>query len=223
MPDASFSSRVSIARLVLVPSVITLAVTILRLVGELQHWSKFWFNPAPGGGAAIIGIVWLVPIFGIYFAWKLAGADDRPASLGKAIGFVIAGFLVMIGGGALAAAAQFQSMAKLVGALLLMGAATALPFLGWPNLTKALLTYGYAARIPVAVIMFFAIRGSWGTHYDGPPPNFPEMGFLQKWVMIGLLPQLVLWVAFTVLVGALFGTIAVAVGRRQKPVAQATS
>lgn len=26
----------------------------------------------------------------------------------------------------------------------------------------------------VSTVMFFAIRGNWGTHYDGPPPGFPS-------------------------------------------------
>ncbi len=83
----------------------------------------------------------------------------------------------------------------------------------WPALAKALVAYGYAARVPVVIIMFFAIRGNWGTHYDGPPPNLPEMTFWPKYLHIALLPQLVFWVAYTVVLGALVGTIAAAVRR----------
>src|SRR5438876_8786688 len=43
-----------------IPALITLAITLIRLIGERQGWSKVWFNPDPGGGAAPIGIVWLV-------------------------------------------------------------------------------------------------------------------------------------------------------------------
>ena len=39
-------------QLILVPAVITLAVTLLRLVGELQDWSPALFSKAPGGGGA---------------------------------------------------------------------------------------------------------------------------------------------------------------------------
>jgi hypothetical protein len=56
--------------------------------------------------------------------------------------------------------------------------------------------------------MFFAIMGSWGTHYDAPPPNLPEMGWFVKWLFIGLLPQLTVWIAFTGVIGMLFGGIA---------------
>lgn len=221
MPETKAGNGISLTCLVLVPGLITLAVTILRLVGELQHWSNTLFNASPGGGGAIIGIVWLAPIFGIYFALKLAGAGQRPASLGKAIGFTLLGLVVMAGGGVLMVMSFGGNYAMLVGGFVLIAAAAVIPLLGWPSLTKTLLAYGYAARIPVAIIMYFAIRGNWGTHYDGPPPNFPAMGFWPKYLLIGLLPQLIAWVAFTVVVGSLFGIVATAIARRGKPAAQA--
>jgi hypothetical protein len=63
-------------RLVLVPGIITAAVTLLRLTGELNHWSRTFFNPDAGGGLALVGIAWLVPIFGIYFAMKFQSSGQ---------------------------------------------------------------------------------------------------------------------------------------------------
>ena len=40
------------------------------------------------------------------------------------------------------------------------------------------------------------------------------MAPLAQWFWIGLLPQLTIWVAFTVVVGMLFGLVAAAVARR---------
>jgi hypothetical protein len=41
------------------------------------------------------------------------------------------------------------------------------------------------------------------------------MGWFAKWVVIGLVPQLTFWVAFTMILGAIFGGITLAViGRR---------
>jgi hypothetical protein len=41
-----------------------------------------------------------------------------------------------------------------------------------------------------------------------------------KWFWIGLLPQLTIWMAFTVIVGTIFGALAgLAVGRRAQPAA----
>ena len=59
------------------------------------------------------------------------------------------------------------------GFLLIVPRRRALVTLGWPALFKVLVAYGYAARIPVAIVMFFALHGHWGTHYDVLPPNTP--------------------------------------------------
>ena len=214
---------VSISRLILVPALITLGITILRVVGELLQWSKLFFNPAPGGGAAIVGISWLPIIFGIYFALKLADAGERPASLGKAVGFTLLGLVVFVGGGVLFAMSEKGGYGLLAGGVALIIVSMVIPLAGWSKLTKTLLAYGYAARIPVAVLMIFAIHGSWGTHYDGAPPGFPEMAWLPKWFLIGFLPQMTIWIGFTVIVGSLLGIAAVAIARRGKAPAHAAS
>jgi len=84
MAEMASNNRVDITRLIFIPSVITLAVTLLRLIGELQHWSPVLFNPTAGGGGAIMGITWLVLIFGVYFALKLFNAGEGSARIGKA-------------------------------------------------------------------------------------------------------------------------------------------
>src|SRR5256885_2552385 len=90
MTGTDSGNRVSVGRLILVPALITLVVTLLRLVGELQNWPKPWVSTAAGGGGAVLGISWLPVIFGPYFALKLAGASDRPAGVGKALGLSLA-------------------------------------------------------------------------------------------------------------------------------------
>src|SRR5215210_5674031 len=96
MADINSSSRVSLGRLILIPSMIALAVTILRLVGELQHWSGKWFDTngggiEPAGVSWIIGITWLAFPFGVYFAMKLTAAGRGPSSAGKAITLAVLG------------------------------------------------------------------------------------------------------------------------------------
>jgi hypothetical protein len=210
------SGQIRISQLVLIPALITLAVTVLRLVGELQNWSATWFNAEPGGPLSLVGIVWLPPIFGIYFALKLAGAGQRPSGAGRAVLFSLLGLVIIIAAFAVGVAVFPEGSP----ALIVAGNVAALISLlvmrsGWPALFKALLVYGYLARIPVVVIAFFAIKGAWGTHYDGPPPGFPEMAWFPKFLLIGLLPQLFIWVAFTVIIGTLFGAIAVALTKRR--------
>ena len=68
------------------------------------------------------------------------------------------------------------------------------------------------------IVMLFAILGNWGTHYDVPPPNFPEMGPIARSLLIGVLPQLTIWIWFTIAAGAICGAIAAAAtGRARLP------
>ncbi len=224
MTDVNSGARISVGRLILVPAVITLAVTLLRLAGELQHWSKLLFSPSAGGGLALVGISWLPFAFGPYFAVKLAGSGQGSSGTGKTIGFVILGIVVFIGGTILGFAPTFNFPGKQILGLVLMVAAALIPLAPWPALGKALLAYGYAARIPVAIVMYFAIKSSWGTHYDALPPSFsPDTPFWPKYVEIALVPQLIGWIAYTVLVGTLFGAIIAAIARRGKSPVQAAS
>jgi hypothetical protein len=222
MADTSSGNRVEILTLILAPSLITLGVTILRVVGELQNWSPVLFGKAAGGGGAIVGIAWLPIFFGIYFALKLVGAGTGPAGLGRTFGFWAVGLILLVAGGYLGFAA-FQSDSALmgIGSVALMVAAIVVQFWGWPSLAKVLVAYAYAARIPVLVVMFLAFKGRWGTHYDALPPDFVSKGFASDFFNLAVIPQMFLWIAFTVLVGTLFGAVTAAIAQRRKPAAQA--
>jgi hypothetical protein len=214
------SDAVSVKSLILVPALITLAITILRLVGELQNWSPTFFSRAAGGAGAIVGIVWLVPIFGAYFAVKLAKAGGAPGA-GRVLGYsaLAIGFAVLA---ITATVKATKNQGVHFGVFMVVTViAGAIAYRGWPALGRALLAYGLAARIPVAIVMLVAIYANWGTHYDVAPPNMAAMPPLQKWFMIGLMPQMLGWIPFTICVGALFGGLALlaAGGRREVPVA----
>ena len=219
----------TIRKLVFWPAVVTLAITLLRLTGELLHWSPSLFNPTAGGGGALVGISWLPPLLGIVFAIQLVRAGLGPVSGGRAVGRALLGLLaavaVVFGSRALGLMkpGQFGMLGLvLITSALAIGAAIA--WSGWPALGQTLLVYAFAARIPVALLMLVAMLGNWGTHYDVAPPGFPEMGVFSKWLMIGALPQLTTWIAFTVLTGALTGSIAgLVAGRRPAPVRTAVA
>ena len=218
----------SVTSLITIPALITLCITILRLVGELQHWPKPWFDAAAGGGAAIVGISWLPIIFGPYFAAKLAGAGEGPSSVGKAIGLALVGFVVVVVGGVIAFTAATKQSPKLavVGFLVILVAG----FIargGWRSLGNTLFAYAFAARIPVLIVMAIAMSANggqgWGTHYDVIPPNFHSLAFATRFFYFALVPQLTLWIGFTVVVGSIFGAIAAALSRRGKQSAPATA
>ncbi len=216
MADAPSQANLRITPLILVPALVTLAVTLLRLIGELMHWPAILFSRAEGGGAAIIGITWLPFIFGPYFAVKLYDRDQKPSSFGKTIGYAIVGFLVLGCGSVLAFTSGASFNGRGVLGLFLIVVAAALQFVPWRALAKTLVAYAYAARVPVAIVMFFAMSGSWGTHYDAVPPQFATLAFWPKYLYLAIAPQLAMWIAYTMTVGALFGGIYAAIVRRKK-------
>jgi hypothetical protein len=195
--------------LVLVPAVLTLAVTLLRLMGELLEWSPRLFSRAPGGGLAIVGIAWLVPIVGLYLGARLHRARVHPPSLVRAAGLpLVALALVPI----LAFAAARADLTSTALAHLSVWSAAAvvsvgLAFAAWPALGRPLLAYAVLARLPVVGVMWAAIRWGWGTHYDAALPGFPALAPTSRWLWTGVLPQLTIWVCWTVVVGALFGAL----------------
>jgi hypothetical protein len=221
------SGSLSVGRLIAVPAIITLVITILRLVGELQHWPAPWVSPAAGGGGAIIGISWLPIIFGPYFAWKLAAAGDGPASIGKAIGMCAVGLVLLI----LASVTFFLGISKHMTALILLAcliylASAFIPRTGWRPFGNTLLAYAFAARIPVVVVMFIAMKANggqgWGTHYDVAGPGFTVTSFAQKFVELAVIPQMTLWIGWTTVIGGLVGAVVVAIfhpGRHAAPAA----
>ena len=204
----------SLRQLVLVPALVTLAVTLLRLTGELRHWSPALFNREAGGGGALVGIVWLVPVFGIYFALKLAGAGERPAGAGKTAGWAALG-LALNTALVVASFLLFPKSPVAQLAVFTVGSWVAILIArrGWPALWRALLVYGFAARIPVLAIMFLSIFGDWDTHYTKPRPDFPPMGHWGLFFWTAVLPQMAIWIYVTVVLGLLFGALALGVRR----------
>ena len=217
-------SRVSIPRLILVPAIISVVVTLVRLFGELQHWSPRWFNPESGGVVPqgltwVVGIVWLPIPFGVYFALRLTRDGRGPESAGRAVVLALLGLVLL-------ACFFFGVLPRLRG-LGLQGVllsiwsagvvAAALQFFGWRSLAKTLALYGLVSRAVVVLVMFLAMRGQWGTHYDyGREPDVAQFSFAVKFWWLAFFPQLVFWVGFTVLLGALSGSIAYAVTRRRR-------
>ena len=215
----------SITSLIAIPALITLGITVLRLAGELEHWPKPWFSTAAGGGGAIVGISWLPIIFGPYFALKLAGAGDGPSSIGKAIGFALLGLVLFVLAGVLAQVSFAHHPMLTLAAFLLMLVAAFIPGIGWRSLGNTLLGYAFAARIPVLVVMFLAMRGNngqgWGTHYDAVDPMFASASFARKFGYEAVLPQMTFWIGWTVVLGSILGVIAVALVRKGKQAAPA--
>ena len=107
----------------------------------------------------------------------------------------------------------FEWPQRLIPMWLVMATAAGIQWLDWPALFKTLLAYGFASRIPVIIVMFLAMLGSWGTHYDYVNGPQLELAFWPKFLWMAFFPQLVLWVAFTILIGSVAGCVAAALRR----------
>jgi hypothetical protein len=220
MSDANRVGELPLRQLILVPALITLGVTLLRLTGELLGWSPVLFNRQAGGPLSVVGIVWLVPVFGIYFAVKLVRTGHSPESRGRMFGLAFLGLAIIPATLMLASALHFAPGGRRFPLLIAIVSIVSLlvALRAWPALGRVLFAYGLAARVPVAAVMLVAMLAGWGTHYEKGPPGFPSMHPVAMWFWVGLLPQLTIWMAFTVIVGTIFGALAeLAVGRRAQP------
>lgn len=186
----------------------TLALTLVRLFGELQDGPGWLFGKDAGGGGAAFGIGWLIPFVGAWFGRRLAGGV-APPPLPRARALAVSGL------GLLGVAVVF-TLAKVVlgvtfGTFLFV--AIALPVLmiavwhAWPALARALFVYALAARIPILVITGLAVAGDWGTHYERLAPGSPAMGALPR-TLILCAAQVCLWIPLTVMIGCCGGLLA---------------
>ena len=61
-------------RLLLWPSLLTLALSLARVTAEV----KGWLPPTSGGALHPLGITWCVFVFGAWFGWRLLRAGSQP-------------------------------------------------------------------------------------------------------------------------------------------------
>jgi hypothetical protein len=211
----SESASPPLRELILWPSILTLAVTLLRLTGELRHWSPRYFSSAAGGGASLVGIVWLIPFVAIYFALRIGPRGGSAQAALKALGWALAAFL----GASALTFGGFALCRSPVGQLAIITVTSWLGILASrraaPALWRVLLAYGFAARVPVLIVMAISIFGGLDTHYAKPRPDFPPMGPWGLFFWTALLPQFSVWIWFTVVGGLVFAALALLVARRQ--------
>lgn len=204
----------SLPRQVLVPGLATLAVTALRFVGELLELGPPWFARDAGGGAALVGIGWLVPVFGAVFALRLQRAGHCPARPVSALATLLlgAGFLgiAFAFAGLLMAPTPWAMAVGACGSLL----AGLCAFHAWRELGRLLIAYAIAARVPVMALAFVDAFLGLGTHYGRLAQGAPEYAALPR-ALVLCLAQAVFWVPLTLLCGGLAGLLALALGRRR--------
>jgi len=201
-----------------IAAVISLAINVLRLCGELNEWNATLFNPAGGGGFSPLGITWLVPVFGFWFGRRLASDGHGPRSAGIAaasavLGFALAGGVAYLVFGTELLAAKEDIATKTAIAFPGVAVCGLVLLKAWPRAWTALALYGALARAPVLVIQHLAFARGWHTHFNNGGKNGPaDPAVLNRVLTIA---EGVFWpFGFTVLVGGLFAAIGAATVRR---------
>ena len=197
--------------LLLWPTLLTLAVTLLRFVGELQGWvaraSSAAFPAAGCRRSASPGWLpsWASTSAGACSAWASALPRRRSPSACPRPPSSLARSWPSWRDASSTPPGRPTSRCGRWRALAVAGVV----FAAWPALGRILLVYACAARLPVVLVMAVAIwRGPAGTHYDLPPPGFPGMLAFGRWCgPVALLPQSTIWVAWTMATGALGGAL----------------
>jgi hypothetical protein len=208
-------SNPGIWSLVAVPALFTLAVTVVRLIGELQGWDPTLFKTEAGGGGALIGITWLVLVFGLWFGWRVRrGGSSVPT--GRAAGLYLLGIAAMAGGvfglkeAGLVTFPSGEAPGDLQGGVYLlglMGIGALIALAAWPKLTATLMLYGVLARLPVVAVTWLDLQQGWTTHYGELPPGMAPKDTMETFLALST-PQLTLWpLVFTPLVGGLIGCL----------------
>jgi len=204
--------------LVLIPAVVTLLVTILRLVGELEGWNDQIFSNVPPHGEpkpGWMGIAYLVPIFGFWFGWRLRRATGEPAHVGKAALRMLIGGVCFIGGLALClylgwikmpSADEPGTPSGTTAMLVIIAVSAAILLVAWPRLAGTLALYGLLARIPVLIITYLAIHYGWDTHHVKLPPGTQLPDESDRLLFLAM-PQVTFWIVYTMLFGGLFGCL----------------
>jgi len=218
------NDRQGVWSLVAVPALLTLIVTIVRLVGELQGWNPRLFGTSAGGDGSVVGISWLVPVFGMWFGWKLRRTGSMvPLGLAAllyllAVGVFAGGFWLIQQLG-LTSIPEEDKPGEMMGGnyfLMVMALAALVALAAWPRLTATLLLYGVLARLPVIAVTWLAIHNGWDTHYSKLAPNFVATSDVDRFYKLAL-AQATFWpFAYTPLVGGLFGCLGAALSRSKR-------
>ncbi|MBL9076283.1 MAG: hypothetical protein JNL08_02190 [Planctomycetes bacterium] len=209
----------STLRLLLVPTLVTLLVSVARLMAEVQGR----VTNLSGGRGALLGITWLVFVFGGWFGWRLARLGSAPRVRRAWLWSLLS--LVAIVGTAAWRFAQVDlqdrsetAFAALRGHVLVIAAVTTaaglLQFVVWPRLAAVLLGYGLLARATVLALTWLAKQQGWDTHYTKFGPAGIERD-LPATMLSATIAQIGFWVPFTIVGGMVVGCLVG--GRRRAP------
>ncbi len=203
----------SIGRTIRVPVILSLVILAVRLTGELLALDPTWFAREAGGGGALLGISWLIPVFGFLFGWRLTSEGHAPDRPGLAFILNLLGLALLVAG--LIGAVQTLEPGMLGPALGALGVVTALfAWRAWPELAKRLLAYGLVVRVVVVAITLIVFPMQLGTHFEAVAPSFADQP-RDAQLMALCMAQITFWIPGTALAGGVAGSVASMIrGRR---------
>src|SRR5262245_35684966 len=199
-------------RALLAMSALTLAITMLRVVGEVNRWNPTLFAREAGGGGGLVGIGWLMPVCGFWFARSLGSNGDAPLDRKRALGIGAIGLLGVVASFVLGRFVLPVTIGTFVFVLVALAACATAAFAAWPALARVLFVYALLARVPTVAITVVAVANDWGTHYEKPAPGSPPMAEVARTVVL-CAAQLGIWIPLTLLTGGFVGALAVRTSR----------
>lgn len=193
----------------------SLALTAVRLAGELAGGPEWLFGRAAGGGGALVGIGWLIPIAGWWCGRRLAFAGEQPRARATSTLFVrLLGVMTVLTAAKLLLPVTIGTFVFVAATLPLLAVGA---YRAWPNLARALLLFAVVQRLPTLAITVVAVANDWGTHYERLAPGSPPMSDAVRTLVL-CVAQVCLWFPLTLVVG---GFVGVFVARRASVVMQA--
>ncbi|MBK8978062.1 MAG: hypothetical protein IPM29_19320 [Planctomycetes bacterium] len=200
------------------PLLLTAVVLFVRLGGELAGLAPSVFSREPGGGMSPLGIVWLVPIFGLVFGWRRTGERDAPDRPGLAAmlafaGLAIPALLAFLSVSIFKVPYPGMFVGPAIGALI----GISLCWRGWPGAFWPVFVYSLVTRILVSAITLLAGYAEWDTHFTKVDPKMEVVASLSHWqqVLAACGFQAVGWLPVSVAIGMVFAVVGSVVrGRR---------
>lgn len=195
--------------LILWPSVITLLVSVGRLVGEANDWA-----PTKAGGSGFwFGITWLGFLLGIWFAFRLRGEGSSPRVRLPWL-WTLLSLLPLVAAAAwrMPITAELEQNEAGLDALrttaitfaCAASIAAAVNFFVWRRLAWTLFAYAIPARLTVIVLTWIAKHFDIPSHYT----KFGPKGFVRDMegtVVSATIMQLGFWAPITIVFGTLLG------------------